>query len=69
MYSLMQSRSWAARPRPDYSVSHLLKRFSTSSCDRVPLARASSMPAVHLIEDVEMVLNVFDGDVVRQPIQ
>src|ERR1022692_4690957 len=30
--------------RPDYSVSHLLKRFSTSSCERVPLTRASSKP-------------------------
>src|SRR5690349_7083299 len=30
--------------RPDYSVSHWLKRFSTSSCESVPCFRASSTP-------------------------
>ena len=30
--------------RPDYSVSHRLRRISTSCCDRVPLRRASSKP-------------------------
>ncbi len=32
--------------RPDYSVSHWLSRFSTASCESVPIRLASSSPAL-----------------------